>query len=145
VIGVEGRVKVKLWGDDLQTVLTDSRFNPLLLGNTRNWAAKKRRNADIRKAIGKKGVSGADAAEFTNALHRYYDHCEWRQDLESRIKEVKLRYPNDYNLIEVEAFKKYMSSEVVQAQDTFLALHPELEILRDSRTNRLYRELRIVS
>jgi hypothetical protein len=145
VIGVEGRVKVKLWGDDLQTVLTDRRFNPLLLGNTRNWAAKKRRNADIRKAIGKKGVSGADAAEFTNALHQYYDHCEWRQDLESRIKEVKLRYPNDYNLIEVEAFKKYMSSEVVQAQDTFLALHPELEILRDSRTNRLYRELRIVS
>ena len=46
---------------------------------------------------------------------------------------------------EVEAFKEYMSSEVVQAQDTFLALHPELEILRDSRTNRLYRELRIVS
>jgi hypothetical protein len=145
LIGVEGRVKVKLWGDDLQTILTDRRYNPLVLGIHRKRAVSKRRNLDIRKSIGKKGVSGADAAEFTNALHRYYDHCEGRQELENRIKEVKLRYPDDYSKTEVEAFKEYMSSEVVQAQDTFLALHPELEILRDSRTNRLYRELRIVS
>ena len=67
LIGVEGRVKVKLWGDDLQTILTDRRYNPLVLGIHRKRAVSKRRNLDIRKSIGKKGVSGADAAEFTNA------------------------------------------------------------------------------
>jgi len=136
-------VKVKLWGDDLQTVLTDRRYNPLVLGIHRKRAVTKSRNLDIRKAIGKKGVSGADAAEFTNALHRYYDHCEWRQDLENRIKEVKLRYPDDYSKTEVEAFKEYMSSEVLRAQDSFLALHSELEFLRNSKTNRLYKELSV--
>lgn len=143
VVGVEGRVKVQQWGDKIEDILVNKRFNPILLGWERQKAVRRKRTKDIRKAIGKSGVSGADAAQLSNDLNRLFDNSVWRQEIEARIREVKLRYPDDYSELDVTLFKDYMKVQVLKAQDRFLEEHPMLEIFRNSKTNKLYRQLGI--
>ena len=76
-------------------------------------------------------------------LNRFYDHSEWRQEIEACISEVRLRYPDDYSELEVTFFKDYMKVQVLKAQDRFLEEYPMLEIFRNSKTNKLYRQLGI--
>jgi hypothetical protein len=142
-VGVEGRVKVQPWGDNIEDILINKRFNPIVLGLERKKAVKKKRNKDIRKAIGKSGKSGADAAQLTIDLNRLYDHSDWRQEIEARISEIRLRYPDNYTELEVALFKDYMKVQVLKAQDTFLKYNPMLEIFRNSKTNKLHRQLGI--
>jgi hypothetical protein len=143
VVGVEGRVKVQQWGDNIEDILVNKRFNPIVLGLERKKAVKKKRNKDIRKASGKSGKSGADAAQLTIDLNRLYDHSDWRQEIEARISEIRLRYPDNYTELEVALFKDYMKVQVLKAQDTFLKYNPMLEIFRNSKTNKLHRQLGI--
>ena len=143
VIGMEGRVKVQQWGENIDDILVNKRFNPIVLGLERQKAVKKKRTKDIRKAIGKSGVSGAEAAQMNIDLNRFYDHSEWRQEIEARISEVRLRYPDDYSELEITFFKDYMKVQVLKAQDRFLEEYPMLEIFRNSKSNKLYRQLGI--
>ena len=143
VVGIDGRVKVQQWGENIDDILVNKRFNPIVLGLERQKAVRRKRTKDIRKAIGKSGVSGADAAQLTIDLNRLYDHSDWRQEIEARISEVRLRYPDDYTELDVTLFKEYMKFQVLKAQDTFLKHNPMLEIFRNSKTNKLYRQLGI--
>lgn len=143
VIGVNGMVKSKMWGEPLESILVNRRLNPIILGLERNRAVKQKRGSDIRKSIGKKGLSGDGARQLSIDMNRLFDNSEWRQELEGKIKEIKLRFPKHYDIQDIQIFKLHMKNEVLKAQDEFLDRHPELEFLRNSKTNILYNQLGI--
>jgi hypothetical protein len=142
-IGVNGMVKSKMWGDPLESILVNRRFNPIILGLERNRAVKQKRGSDIRKTIGKKGLTGDGARQLSIDMNRLFDNSEWRQELERKIKEIRLRIPEHYSSEESCNFKQHMKYKVLIAQDEFLNIYPELEFLRNSKTNQLYKQLGI--
>ena len=144
IIGVNGMVKSKMWGEPLESILINRRLNPIILGLERNRAVKQKRGSDIRKSIGKKGLSGDGARQLSIDMNRLFDISECRQELEGKIKEIKLRFPDHYDIRDIQIFKLHMKNEVLKAQDEFLKRHPELEFLRNSKTNLLYKQLGIV-